>query len=716
MKKTLFSTILFLFCAIVLGRVTPAVAQDTPTNYQDSVKMNYVPTLEEALKLSKETGKPIFVNCYAHWAQPCQGMDKLVFSDADFGEWMNQHFVNLWLDVVATQEGRDFAEKYGVKRFAHYVVLDANGNLIHRIVGGAPVEAFKEKLQKVVDGNTLVAMDKRFEEGERDMDFLRTYLSVISDSDNSDKYEEVVKIFMSKLPKEEWSKDENWPIIATRIQSTDSDMFHYVEDNLNLFLKGEKEQNVKNKAYSLFYLELSPYFSAITEYDDAFFKKMKARIDKFQFDEGSDIQELYDISVVRSKNDYPAFLNELRETSEVVHPRTLDIINYSLEGYKKLDKPQRQPFIDYLKEFSATHEGYENRYDDIIHTLETYNGLKFFEGSLAEAKAKAKAEDKLIFIDAFATWCGPCKSMDRNVFPQREVGDYMNAKFVNLKLDAERGEGLDVAKNYGVAAFPSFLILDADGKLVHRFTGGRDAKNFVDQVARAFDPQKSYVAAKERYLDGDKSPEAHANYLIALHNNGELPRAASVANEYLTSLPIADRTNPAAWELFQTVIMNPALKSFQDFSKNFEAFAKVVGKEEADDKLKSIIIPLLVSEATGDAKVEEKEANRAAINLVNVPEDHMIALARKALLLKDKADYDGIIKLYTDIVRHSDSLKDRVQMDSYTFSLFKNAPREAQIKIAAYLKEAKDEVEGKNQKMYGDLIRIFDIREGEQHH
>jgi uncharacterized protein YyaL (SSP411 family) len=60
---------------------------------------------------------------------------------------------------------------------------------------------------------------------------------------------------------------------------------------------------------------------------------------------------------------------------------------------------------------------------------------------------KAKKENKLIFVDAYASWCGPCKLMVKNIFPLKTVGDYYNSHFINAKIDMEKGEGIELAKN-----------------------------------------------------------------------------------------------------------------------------------------------------------------------------------------------------------------------------------------------------------------------------
>jgi thiol:disulfide interchange protein len=112
-------------------------------------------------------------------------------------------------------------------------------------------------------------------------------------------------------------------------------------------------------------------------------------------------------------------------------------------------------------------------------------GIKFAGGTLTEMQARGKAEHKLLFVDIYAVWCGPCKAMAKNVFTQASVADHFNAKYVNVQVDAEKGEGVDLAKKYAVGSFPTYLFIDGDGKLVYRIEGALTAEAFLAEAKKA---------------------------------------------------------------------------------------------------------------------------------------------------------------------------------------------------------------------------------------
>ncbi|MEZ4886932.1 MAG: thioredoxin family protein [Chitinophagales bacterium] len=104
-------------------------------------------------------------------------------------------------------------------------------------------------------------------------------------------------------------------------------------------------------------------------------------------------------------------------------------------------------------------------------TTTSRKSLQFEHTSFDEALAKAKRENKPIFIDFYTTWCGPCKMMEQSVFTDSGIISLYNQNFVNLKIDAEKGEGIELAQKFRVAGFPYLVYLDSDGNMVQKHLG-----------------------------------------------------------------------------------------------------------------------------------------------------------------------------------------------------------------------------------------------------
>lgn len=118
-----------------------------------------------------------------------------------------------------------------------------------------------------------------------------------------------------------------------------------------------------------------------------------------------------------------------------------------------------------------------------VAMAQTTGGAKFTEDTFANVQKAAVKADKPIFMDIYTTWCGPCKYLSSNIFPTQIVGDYMNAKFVNTKFDAEKGEGIELAKKYAVKGYPTMLILNSKGEELGRLVGSsRTPEEFVQRL------------------------------------------------------------------------------------------------------------------------------------------------------------------------------------------------------------------------------------------
>jgi len=107
---------------------------------------------------------------------------------------------------------------------------------------------------------------------------------------------------------------------------------------------------------------------------------------------------------------------------------------------------------------------------------EVVSAVQWFEGSIDEAQAAAKAGGKRLFVDVGAYWCPPCRKLDEEVFTQKEVGTALARDYVAVHIDAEKGEGPEVVARYRVQAYPTLLVLEA---------GGLEQGRLVDAMAPA---------------------------------------------------------------------------------------------------------------------------------------------------------------------------------------------------------------------------------------
>jgi thioredoxin 1 len=96
--------------------------------------------------------------------------------------------------------------------------------------------------------------------------------------------------------------------------------------------------------------------------------------------------------------------------------------------------------------------------------------VTFSDKSYEEALVLSKTTNKPVFIDFYATWCGTCVYFSKNILTVPEVGAAMNASFINLKYDAEKGAGRQLAKKYGVVAYPTLIVVDSSGNLVEELS------------------------------------------------------------------------------------------------------------------------------------------------------------------------------------------------------------------------------------------------------
>ena len=304
--------------------------------------------------------------------------------------------------------------------------------------------------------------------------------------------------------------------------------------------------------------------------------------------------------------------------------------------------------------------------------------------------AKAKAENKYIFIDCYTTWCGPCKQMSKNIFPMETVGAFYNKNYINIKvqIDTLKDAGKKIIDSkdvqdwyatadmledkYNIRAYPTYLFFDPNGQIVHRAVGSSEAPKFIAKGEDAMVPEKQYYTLKRKYEAGDHDEKFLYQVAMAANEAYDPRFAKIVADEYLakqTDLYTKDNLN-----LLKDFTQTSKDQGFKVMSENPAKVDAVLGKGEAGKVIKGIIMqeeiyPALFSKnvttpdwATLETKLKLKypaQANEAF-------------LYSKVLYAQQKRDWKYFGTAVSDYMKAYGSDATPEQMNSFAWTVFQN--------------------------------------------
>lgn len=216
-------------------------------------------------------------------------------------------------------------------------------------------------------------------------------------------------------------------------------------------------------------------------------------------------------------------------------------------------------------------------------------GIEFFEGTWQEALDKAKADNKQVFLDAYASWCGPCKKMAKNIFTQDQVGEFYNDQFINVKMDMEKGEGPKLASELEVTAYPTYFYFDPAGELVHRTMGQKPAEAFIMDGKNATNEKTQMVRLQNIYKSGDYDKELLYNYVLALQGSGAQPNQINpIAEEYFKGMSREDRVSPKNLEFIMETAYSPMTPSGILLQEHRSELIEAFGKEKVMTRISQI--------------------------------------------------------------------------------------------------------------------------------
>ena len=338
-------------------------------------------------------------------------------------------------------------------------------------------------------------------------------------------------------------------------------------------------------------------------------------------------------------------------------------------------------------------------------------GIEFETSSWNEVLAKAKQENKIIFVDAYASWCGPCKTMSNRVFPTKEAGEFYNDKFINFKIDMEKGEGPAFAKKYPVRAYPTLMYIDYDGTLVHQKVGGLNVNALIELGKEALSKIDRSGQYQVLYDQGDRSPELVYNYIKALNQAGK--SSLKIANDYLRSQD--DLSKEQNLRIIYEAMQMVDSRIYNLFEENIKGIQKLYNPEAIDQKViaaayqtLSTAIEFQSPELLGEAQEKVKAQCTPKMADAFTANSNL----RYAFKLQDYKMYEKALKDYTKELNPQDNITEAYNIVEQGVNLIKDK------KIASALERLNKKITESSEANFEHWVtyaRILDLngKEGE---
>lgn len=313
--------------------------------------------------------------------------------------------------------------------------------------------------------------------------------------------------------------------------------------------------------------------------------------------------------------------------------------------------------------------------------------IAFEHVTFKELKEKAAKANKLIFIDAYTTWCGPCKYMAKNIFTNDTVADYYNANFINAKIDMEKGEGIELAKQYHVNCYPNLLFIDGQGNVVHRVAGSMTVKDFMDLGKMAQQKEGTFSYYIQNYDKQKSNAQFLIQYIEALDNTC-IESDVAVA-QYFSLQKDDELATEQNWNMIKNHsndLESREIKYVLTHKQKFEdLYTAQAVNEKIDDVNYSSLINLIRSKPFDEAKYKVTKEKIVITNSVNAKRVVFQADLKLAEVNKDWTSYAKIAGENVDQFYKEDANA----LNEISWSLYENvSDKEALLKAESWAKRS----------------------------
>lgn len=220
-------------------------------------------------------------------------------------------------------------------------------------------------------------------------------------------------------------------------------------------------------------------------------------------------------------------------------------------------------------------------FNTTLSAQETTKGISFHDNKpWKEILQLAKKENKLIFMDCYTSWCGPCKALAKNVFTQEKVGDFFNPRFINVKYDMEKGDGKMLNEQYKkhIIGYPTLLLINAEGKVLQQLAGYKDADELIEGIRSASEGKDLFSLAAE-YQKGNREISFMKEFIQSLNNAFLKDSVARVTGKFIRSMAPEELDKDEVWDIFGSYVTDIRSDAFEYLVKNADRYQRKLKRD-----------------------------------------------------------------------------------------------------------------------------------------
>ncbi|OFY40023.1 MAG: hypothetical protein A2X18_00635 [Bacteroidetes bacterium GWF2_40_14] len=623
--------------------------------------------LNEALIKAKAENKLIFIDFYTSWCGPCKVLTNNVFPLERVGSFFNSNFINCKIQCDDNGIGVEMGKKYQVGAYPTLMFLNKYGEFIHSAAGALSPEELINLGKVALDPRkNLYSIIKKWETGKRDSESALIYFKTLKEAYRSEKASEDFNLYFNNLSFEEKTNSKTFKLIKLINPGPTTPVFNFIEDNFKSICINNDSIAVKRYLINSYNQYLYSFIS--TDKKDEYLAALaKFKSKKFLF-EDEVVKYIYILETLLDKPfDIKEYQKRGTEFLEQYGKNNDGYVTYltSLLGNCTGRYDEGAEGIKWMKELISRNNdpGYlstyfyilwrNHRWDDAVSVgkIIRENNIKSNKDNTtidkqiadcilykekyaqrdAEAKtklagqsdsiifehqnfdrilAKSKETGKHIFMDAYTTWCGPCKYMAKNVFTVDKVAIYFNKNFINTKVDMEKGEGITLREKYKIVAYPTFLLIDAEGNEIHRIVGSFDPDEFIAKIEEGLG-NKSVSRMNLIYKQNQYDNDFIISYIKKLTEVYKNEEASEVADKYLNKLSFSEKADPKNWFIFENRrLTNYGSDRYQFIIKNRKALHESIGKERVEKLISRFLLSPLLPYLQGLTEYDAKRIDQ----------------------------------------------------------------------------------------------------------